>query len=250
MKQTVLILGGTTEAYALASRLTARSDRRVITSLAGRTSNPRLPAGECRIGGFGGPDGLADYIRQTGVTALVDATHPFASRMGWNAWNGADLAGIPLLRLERPAWVAGPQDRWHLADNWDSLATLTEQHARRALLAVGRQELAPFARLDHVWFLIRSVDAPTPMPPFAQAQLLLARGPFGLDDERALLDTHQIDTIICKNSGGTATDAKLTAARERGATVIMLSRPPRPDAPQAADVDQAMTWLTQCPESK
>lgn len=244
MKTRVLILGGITEAYALADALVARGDLQVVNSLAGRTSSPRLPAGETRIGGFGGAEGLATYLREQGVRAVIDATHPFASIMGWNAFEGCRAAAVPLLRLERPAWIAVPGDRWTPVPDWGrAVAALKEGGSRRVLLAVGRQELAPFAGLDDLWFLIRVVTPPDPMPPLGAWHLLLSRGPFDLASERALLDTHAIDTIVCKNSGGEATAAKLIAAREGGIRVIMRQRPERPLLPSAATVEAASAWL-------
>lgn len=242
MTRNILILGGITEAYALAAALAEQPDMRVISSLAGRTGNPRLPVGEVRTGGFGGPDGLAAYLRDNRIDAVVDCTHPFASRMGWNAAAGCTAAAVPLLRLERPAWGRQECDLWDEVDDWAQAVSLVGAGSRRVLLAVGRQDLEPFAGLDHVWFLVRSVEPPDPMPPFAKAEILLARGPFPLEVERDLLTTHRIDTIICKNSGG-PTDAKLAAARELGLRVVMKSRPPRPDTAKAAGVAEAMAWI-------
>lgn len=244
MKTSLLILGGTTEAYELAETLAARTDIRVVSSLAGRTDRPRLPAGETRIGGFGGAEGLAAYLRGQGIGAVIDATHPFAAAMGWNAAEGCRAAAVPLLRLARPDWVPDPGDRWELVPDWEgAVAALRQGGSRRVLLAVGRQELAPFSGLDGIWLLVRTVTPPDPMPPLAAFQLLLARGPFELPGERALLDAHGIDTIVCKNSGGEATAAKLVAARERGIRVIMRQRPERPALPEAATVAEAVAWL-------
>lgn len=246
MKSNILILGGITEAYALAEALAGRADLRVVNSLAGRTHNPRLPAGETRIGGFGGAAGLAAYLREQSIDAVIDATHPFASRMGWNAAAGCEAAGVALLRLTRPAWSAVAGDCWTPVADWaGAVAALRASGSRRVLLAVGRQELAPFVGLDAIWFLIRAVTPPDPMPPLSDFQLLLSRGPFDLDSERALLDDHAIDTIVCKNSGGEATTAKLIAARERGMRVIMHERPARPVLPTAATVEEALAWLDQ-----
>ena len=245
MQSNLLILGGTTEAYALADALAGHAAWHVINSLAGRTTGPRLPAGETRIGGFGGAEGLAGYLADRSIRAVIDATHPFAARMGWNAAEGCRLAGVPLLRLERPAWTPEPGDDWELVDKWEgAVATLRQVGARRVLLAIGRQELAPFAEVEDIWFLIRLVTPPDPKPVFHAAEWLYSRGPFALDDERALLDTWAIDTIVCKNSGGEATSAKLIAARERGIRVVMLQRPERPaEVPTAATVDEALTWI-------
>lgn len=241
---TLLILGGTSEGYALAAALAARPGLRVISSLAGRTDNPRLPAGETRIGGFGGADGLAAFLQREQVDAVVDATHPFAAQMGWNAAAGCRMAGVPLVRLARPAWRPGPGDRWESVADWtEAVATLGRLGARRVLLALGRQELEPFAVLDGVSFLIRCVTPPHPLPTFRAAEVLLARGPFDLTSERALLAGQRIDCIVCKNSGGGATDAKLAAARELGIRVVMRERPARPAVAEVADVAAALAWI-------
>lgn len=242
MARNILILGGVTEAYALARELVEHPDVRVISSLAGRTGSPRLPVGEVRVGGFGGAAGLADYLRDNHIDAVVDCTHPFASRMGWNAADGCGRAGVPLLRLERPAWTRQDGDLWDEVDDWAQAVAVVGARSGRVLMAVGRQELEPFAGLDHVWFLIRSVEAPDPLPPFAQAEILLARGPFAPEAERDLLTTRRIDTIVCKNSGGPA-DAKLAAARDLGVRVVIKNRPRRPDTATAASVAEALAWL-------
>ena len=246
MSSNLLILGGTTEAYELAECLAGCEDWHVINSLAGRTANPRLPAGETRIGGFGGVEGLARYLDERAIRAVIDVTHPFAARMGWNAAAACRLAGVPLLRLERPAWTSEPGDAWVPVETWDGAAeALRQVGARRVLLAVGRQELAHFVGVDDVQFLIRLVTPPDPVPPFRAAEWLYSRGPFALDDERTLLDTWAIDTLVCKNSGGEATSAKLIAARERGIRVVMLQRPQRPAEVQtAATVGEALAWIS------
>ena len=242
MLRTILILGGSAEAQALAGALAGRPGLKGITALAGRTAQPRRPAGALRIGGFGGAEGLADYLRAERIAAVVDATHPFAARMGWNAAQACAAAGVPLLRLERPAWLRQPGDVWDEVEDWAAAVDRLRTGARRVLLALGRQELAPFAALTEIWFLIRSVQAPEPWPPFAQAEFLPARGPFSVADERALLLEHGIDTLVCKNSGG-PTGAKLEAARALGLRVVMRRRPPRPETARADGVDQALAWL-------
>jgi precorrin-6A/cobalt-precorrin-6A reductase len=245
MPPNLLILGGTTEAYDLADRLVDRADWHVISSLAGRTADPRLPAGETRIGGFGGVEGLAFYLGEHAIRAVIDATHPFAAQMGRHAAEACRMVGVPLLRLERPAWRPEPGDRWESVATWGDAAELLGQgRARRVLLAVGRQELSHFVGLTDLWFLIRLVTPPDPKPAFHAAEWLCSRGPFDLDDERALLDTWNIDTIVCKNSGGEATSAKLIAARERGIRVVMLQRPARPHGvPAAATVAEALNMI-------
>ena len=81
-----------------------------------------------------------------------------------------------------------------------------------------------FAPVDR-WFLVRSVDPPEPPVP-ARMRVLLDRGPFTLDGERALLREHAIDVLVTKNSGGPA--PKLAAARELGVPVVIVERPPLP----------------------
>jgi precorrin-6A reductase (EC 1.3.1.54) len=154
MPANLLLLGGTSEAYALAERLAGYPEWHLINSLAGRTTDPRLPAGETRIGGFGGVEGLVRYLKERSIRALIDATHPFAAQMGWNAAAACRLTGVPWLRLERPPWQPGPGDLWVRVATWsEAVAALRQLGSRRVLLAIGRQELAPFAALDDLWVL-------------------------------------------------------------------------------------------------
>ncbi|MGH7045489.1 MAG: cobalt-precorrin-6A reductase [Stellaceae bacterium] len=238
------MLGGTSEGFALARVLGDESGLRVVSSLAGVTSNPRLPRGKVRIGGFGGIDGLSAYLRDNRIGIVVDATHPFAATIGGNAETACHRVGVPLLRLERPVWTPGHGDRWIEVADWAEAAAVVARTARRVLLAVGRREVAAFATLAQIWFLVRAVEAPDPMPGFEQAELLLARGPFSRDDERRLLIAHRVDTIVCRNSGGSAAKAKLVAARELGLQVVLRRRPPRPGSlPCAASVSEAAAWV-------
>lgn len=239
----VLILGGTTEARRLAESLQPAA--RVTTSLAGRVAGPRLPAGEVRIGGFGGAEGLAQWLRAHEVDALVDATHPFAGTISFNAASAAITAHVPLLALRRPGWVAGEGDDWHIAGSLEQAAGMLPALGRRVFLTTGRMSLAAFAGLDELWFLVRSVDAPEPPMP-SRTEVLLDRGPFTLDSERELLRRHRIDVLVTKDSGGAAAAPKLTAAREAGLPVVVVRRPPVPDGvPVAVTVDEAAAWLRQ-----
>ena len=240
----LLVLGGTAEGNALARALMGVAGLEVTSSLAGRTIAPRVPPGKVRVGGFGGAAGLAAYLREHGVGAVVDATHPFAAIMGKNAAEACSATGVPLLRLERPLWRPGEGDRWTEVASWEEAARELARTARHVLLAIGRHELAPFAGLDDLWFLIRSVEAPQPMPPFRHAELLLARGPFAPEDERTLLSAHRIDTVVCKNSGGKAAEGKLLAARALGLAVVMRKRPPRPALPTVGTIAEAVAWLS------
>ncbi|SDW83973.1 precorrin-6A/cobalt-precorrin-6A reductase [Saccharopolyspora shandongensis] len=237
----VLVLGGTGEARKLAERLAERPDLRVTSSLAGRVREPQLPPGEVRVGGFGGVDGLADWLQREQVDAVVDATHPFAGTITENAVAAAERAGCPILVLRRPAWRPGPGDDWRPAPSLAAAAALLPELGERIFLTTGRQGLAHFAALG-LRFLVRTVDPPEPpLPP--HTTVLLARGPFTVHDELALLREHSIDVVVTKNSGGSMTSAKLTAARELGLPVVVVQRPPQPAAPSAETVEDAAAWL-------
>ncbi|WP_033292222.1 cobalt-precorrin-6A reductase [Amycolatopsis jejuensis] len=238
---TVLILGGTAEARDLAAQL-HQGGVAVVSSLAGRVSKPRLPVGAIRVGGFGGVEGLTAWLREHAVTAVVDATHPFAQRIGTNAFHATTAAGVPLLRLARPGWVPADGDRWHWAADLEEAAAILPGLGSRVFLTSGRQGLSAFADLDPLWFLIRCVDPPgQPLP--RQHELVLDRGPYDLDGERALMTQHDIDVLVTKDSGGAMTAAKLAAARELGLPVVVVRRPPRPPAAEAAAVSEAVDWV-------
>jgi precorrin-6A/cobalt-precorrin-6A reductase len=237
----VLLLGGTAEARQLATELVAR-EVSVISSLAGRVKQPRLPPGEVRTGGFGGPEGLARWLRDDGAGAVVDATHPFAEGIAATAARGCELAGTPLLRLQRPGWSAGPGDRWTWVDDLPAAAAAIPRLGSRVLLTTGRQGLPAFAGVKDAWFLVRCVDPPEPpLPP--RHQLLLDRGPYTLEGELALIEANRIDLLATKDSGGELTAAKLEAARLRELPVLVVRRPPRPEGvPSVDSVEQALAW--------
>ncbi|MFF0448827.1 cobalt-precorrin-6A reductase [Streptomyces sp. NPDC004609] len=240
----ILILGGTAEARRLATALAERPGLRVTTSLAGRVTNPRLPPGELRTGGFGGPGGLAAWLREHRVAAVVDATHPFATAISANAAEAAGATGTPLCLLRRPGWTAGPGDRWHDAHSLADAAGRLPALGRRVFLTTGRLGLAAFAHLDGLTFLIRSVEPPEPPLP-RRTVTVTARGPFTVEGERELLRTHRVDVLVTKDSGGPATAAKLTAAREAGLPVVVVRRPPAPTGvPTAGDVPGVLALLS------
>ncbi|MFF1770342.1 cobalt-precorrin-6A reductase [Streptomyces sp. NPDC058249] len=243
MSSHVLVLGGTTEARELAAELAARPGVRVTSSLAGRVSRPGALEGDVRIGGFGGAEGLAEWLREHGVAVVVDATHPFASGITANAARAAAVTGVPAVVLRRPGWRPGPGDRWHSAASLTEAAVLLPALGRRVFLTTGRLGLAAFADLAELHFLVRSVEAPEPpLPP--DTDILLARGPFTVDGERALLRAHGIDVLVTKDSGGDATAAKLTAARDLGLPVVVVRRPPLPVGVTAVpDVASALARL-------
>ncbi|MBD0419036.1 cobalt-precorrin-6A reductase [Streptomyces sp. TRM S81-3] len=244
MSPHVLILGGTAEARRLAATLAARPGVRVTTSLAGRVTRPGALEGDVRIGGFGGAGGLAAWLRAERVDALVDATHPFAERITANAARAAADTGVPAVVLRRPGWRPGDRDRWHPVPSLSAAAGLLPDLGRRVFLTTGRLGLAAFAHLTELHFVVRSVEAPEPpLPP--DTRVLLARGPFTVPDETALLCEHRIDVLVTKDSGGEATSAKLTAARDLALPVVVVRRPPLPAGVSAVpDVPGALEWLS------
>jgi precorrin-6A/cobalt-precorrin-6A reductase len=236
----VLLLGGTGEARRLATRL-VDDGVPVVSSLAGRVADPLLPPGEVRVGGFGGAAGLVAWLQEHPVTAVVDATHPFAAGMTANAAQAAAVTGVPLLRLQRPGWSSGPGDDWRWVD---SLAGAAEAVAGfgQVFVTTGRQGLAAFAGLT-AHCVVRSVDPPDPpLPP--RTTVVLARGPFTVEEERALMTEHGIDVVVTKDSGSHMTEAKLAAAREFGIPVVLVRRPPvPPGVPVVATVEEARAWV-------
>lgn len=239
----VLTLGGTSESRLLAARLSQDSRFAVVTSLAGRVSDPVLPEGDSRVGGFGGVGGLTSWIRENAVEVVVDATHPFAAAISANAAIATASVGVPLLRLLRPEWTAGTGDEWLDASSPAEAARIVESTSERAFLTIGRLEVGAFAGNSRTWFLIRSIDAPVGELP-RRHQLVLARGPFDVEGEIATMREHRIDVVVSKNSGGAMTEAKLVAARRLGVPVVMIARPPASPSDEVVDsVDDAVTWL-------
>ncbi|RDH79280.1 cobalt-precorrin-6A reductase [Mycolicibacterium moriokaense] len=235
----VLLLGGTSEARTLAARL--HRDVDVVSSLAGRVPDPALPVGEVRIGGFGGVDGLRRWLGESRVDAVVDATHPFAATITANAARVcADLA-IPHLVLARPGWPPG--DAIVVGSDVEAANAVGDNRFSRVFLTTGRSGVHAFRDVD-AWFLIRAVTAPAPasLPP--RHALVLSRGPYRYDDERALLAEHRIDCLVTKNSGGDMTRPKLDAADALGIPVLMVDRPALPGGVSAVStVDDAAAWV-------
>lgn len=246
----LLLLGGTGEALRLARELHGHGRVRCISSLAGRTEAPQRPPGDLRIGGFGGIEGLTDYLSAEKIDLVLDATHPFAAQMARHAHDACRLLGIPRAKLVRPAWVAAPGDRWSMMPSIAAAATFLRFHpAQRIFLTLGRQDLAAFVPLGDEdnphgnarWFLTRSVDPPGEGSALPRGELLLARGPFMPDDEKALMQQHRIDLLVTRNSGGSA--AKIAAAAELHLPVLMIERPPLPPGETLDSVGAALSWI-------
>jgi precorrin-6A/cobalt-precorrin-6A reductase len=243
----VLLLGGTAEARALAAALTERGVD-VISSLAGRVNNPVLPVGPTRVGGFGGPDGLATFVTDEHIAAIVDATHPFAAAITGNAASAARRVGLPLLVLRRPAWTQRPGDCWlRVADVAAAARAAAGAEPGTIFLTTGRRDLAAFAADTAHHYLVRAVDPPQGARP-PRMTLVLDRGPYVLAAERDLMRTHDVRVLVTKDSGGELTVAKLDAARALELPVVMVDRPPLPDGLQVVGrVAEAVDWVAQLP---
>ena len=244
-KATLLILGGTGEALRLARAVEAGlGDRlRIVSSLAGSTRNPAKIGGEVRVGGFGGVDGLAGYIRDKDVAFLIDATHPFSAQISEHACLAAAATGTPRLVLARPPWQAEDGDRWHEAADMAAAVALVPGLGARAFLSVGGRSLDFFSGLRESWFLVRLIDAPDDPLPLAGAKLITGRGPFDAASERRLFEQHGIDLVVTRASGGDATKGKIDAARELGLPVVMVRRPAPPPGESVENVEAALDWL-------
>ncbi|MEM1431097.1 MAG: cobalt-precorrin-6A reductase [Pseudomonadota bacterium] len=243
MRPNLLILGGTTEATALA-RAVADAGIAGTVSFAGRVARPvRQPLPQ-RVGGFGGIDGLSAHLRAERITHMVDATHPFAARMSANAVAACARQKVPLIALTRAPWQPAKGDVWHrVADIAGAVAAL-RRPAARVMLAVGRMHLPDFAPNPQHFYLLRLVDPPQAPLPFPHCDIVVDRGPFQEAEDRALMERHRIDLVVSKNSGGTAACAKIAAARALGLPVLMIDRPVLPPRREATEVAQVMAWLS------
>lgn len=239
----ILILGGTSEARRLAEALSRRDDIAVSVSLAGRTASaPPLPI-PVRIGGFGGAEGLAEHIRKERIDLLLDATHPYAATISVNAAEAAQATGTTLLALRRQPWTKMPGDNWLEVESMEDAAEALGPESKRVFLAIGRNNLAPFAAAPQHFYVVRSVDPVDPQLAVPHATYLTARGPFSEAHDRALLIEHNIDVVVAKNSGGDAAYGKIEAARALAIPVVMLKRPELPDVSSVETVEDALAWL-------
>lgn len=235
----ILLLGGTTEAGAMA-RVLAEAGVDAVYSYAGRTSNPLGQPLPVRVGGFGGVAGLVDYLRQNGISHVVDATHPFAAGISRNAIAASRQAGLPLIALERAPWRRQPGDDWLDVADYAAAAAALPADGSGVFLAIGRQNLTPFVGRAHRWLLRFAEVASHPLP---EATLIVSRGPYSVAGDAELMRRHDIRHVVAKNAGGAAAEAKLAAARALGLPVVMIGRPMLPARRVVALPAQVMGWL-------
>lgn len=238
--ETILLLGGTTEAYSLAEKL-YRQNVPLLSSLAGRTSHPKIPAGRYRIGGFGGVKGLVETIRNEKIGLIIDATHPFAETMTDHAWQAAKEANIFYVRFERPLWQAKAQDKWQIVGSLKEAVNAIAKDSC-CFLAIGRQHLAEFLVRDDVKFVARMVERPKNVEDVKNLEIILAK-PQTEEQERAFLTKYHFDCLVCRNSGGNASYHKLAAARQIGLPVIMITRKALPDVLSFTTEDEIINFV-------
>lgn len=224
------------------ARALAEAGLPAVFSYAGRTAAPVAQPLPLRVGGFGGVEGLAAYIRAQAITHVIDATHPFAAQMSRNAVEACAATGTALVALERAPWAAGPADRWLRVPSIEAAAEALPEAPARVFLAIGRQHLAAFAGRAQHHYLLRLVDPPAALP-LPQAEAIVARGPFTLAEDLALLRRHEIQWIVAKNAGGEGARAKLDAARELGLPVVLIDRPAIPPRPRLETPEAVLGWL-------
>lgn len=242
MRPNLLILGGTTEGRSLCKAV-AEAGLSGTVSMAGRVERPAPQDVPMRVGGFGGTEGLVRYLHEHAITHVIDATHPFAAQMSRNAIYACERSGTPLIALTRAPWQAAPEDRWkHVPDIAGAVAALGCP-PKRVMLAVGRMHLQDFTANPQHAYLLRLVDPPTEPVGFPDATVIVERGPFTLEGDRAILTEHRIDLVISKNAGGTGAQAKILAARELGLPVLMIDRPAIPARPEAHSIRHVFRWL-------
>ena len=247
MAPNLLVLGGTIEATALCKRL-AEDGIQATVSFAGRVERPARHPIPRRIGGFGGPEGLAIYLRDHHVTHVVDATHPFAAQMSRNAVTACARAKVPMVALTRPAWTAQNGDAWTRVPDISGAVAALKREAERVMLAVGRMHLDEFTPNPQHFYLLRLVDPPETPPSFPHHHVLVSRGPFTMASDRAILEEFEIDTVVSKNAGGSGAYAKIEAARDLRLPVVMIDRPVLPARAEVHDPQAVIDWLHETTE--
>ncbi len=240
----VLILGGTAEARRLAQAAVAQlpADVEIISSYAGRTERPAEPPGTIREGGFGGVKGLTDYLKTEAIWLVIDATHPFAATMSAHAEAACRAAGCPRMMVVRPAWQMPAEAICTEVDTMQSAAARVAKTARRVFLSTGSRDMAAFGDMPDIWFLIRLIAPPAQPLALANYQVTTGRPPYALDNERALLETHAIDTLVSKHSGGPL-PAKITAAAALGLPIVLIERPAPPPGKHTETIEAALAWI-------
>jgi precorrin-6A/cobalt-precorrin-6A reductase len=239
----ILILGGTSDAVTLAERLADQAGTAATLSLAGRTQRPRACAVPMRVGGFGGVEGLKAWLADNKTDCVIDATHPFAAIIPYNAAAACAELEIPLLALRRPQWPKEAGDDWIEVANMDDAAASLGETARSVFLTIGRQEVAAFSAAPQHRYLVRSIEPIDDALRLPHLICVLARGPFDEEAEMALMRQHEVEILVSKNSGGLATYGKIAAARRLGIPVVMVSRPDVPDVPSVRNVEDALAWI-------
>lgn len=235
----VLLLAGTAEARALAEALAAEApDLAVTAALAGVTRAPRPLPVPVRIGGFGGAEGLADWLRAEGVAAVIDATHPFAARMAANAAAACAATGVPRVKLLRPGWAGAGGACVRVADL--AAAARAIPPGARVFLATGSGEVADFAARPDLTCHLRLLTPRGDLP----GHITAIAAPPGADAtaEAALLARLGVTHLVARDAGGPAV-AKLAAARALGLAVVLIARPAPPPGPQVSTVAAALAWL-------
>lgn len=244
MSVPILILGGTAEAVQLAAALTEqRPDLDLTIALSGATPKPAALPCRVRIGSFGGADGLADFLCQQGIQAVIDATHPFAAQISRNAEVACQTANVPCLHLQRPAWTLPADTDVIFVPDALEAARLVARTSSAALITIGRKHLAAFNDLANVHLVVRLLDSSDVPTSLSNATFVYGRPPFSVADEVALMQAHKIDTLVSKASGGDATRSKIDAAAQVGARIVLIRRPPPGDGPRTHTVTAAVAWL-------
>jgi len=245
MTKRLLILGGIGEAaeLALKAKEACGDTLDVISSLAGRLQSRPDIAGEVRVGGFGGGRGLAEYIQREHIDLLIDATHPFAQGISETAYDASILTQTPRLILTRPSWQLPPNAKWLEADNFEDAARLVGDISRCAFLTTGRGNIDAFSNIRNVRFVVRLIEPPDKPLPLTDADIVIGRPPFSVEDERQLIRDYEIDTLVTKNSGGEKTTAKLTAALDEDIRIILIRRPPPEPGEITSTVTDALKWI-------
>jgi precorrin-6A/cobalt-precorrin-6A reductase len=239
----LLILGGTAQASALADRLAGRADIEAILSLAGRTREPAVSPLPQRIGGFGGVEGLSDYLHAERIEAVIDATHPFAAQMSHHAAQACEASGTPRLVFTRPPWRRQAGDLWTEVDTMSEAAAALGTAPSHVFLTQGRLQLGAFAQAPQHRYLVRAIERPDDIDALPDHRLILSRGPFALAGEEDLMRREGIEFLVSKNSGGAATYAKIEAARNLGLRVVMVRRPAKPASLVTTDLNEALAWI-------